>query len=156
MSAAVLLLPLCWKRLKGGTLAPAAGGRPEGRWEPQETRFTLFYQQTRFRKTWSRNGHADYHLTIDLLKLRVTLGIFTQENKGSSTWLKLKGNLTIVDCKKESPKSCFIISRFILGIHFGCCILQPWIETDGTNKGPLAVFMQHDSWRFTFAKTLRI
>lgn len=84
LGAAVLLLPLHWKRLKGGTLAPATGRAPEGHWEPQETRLTLFYvAETNFQKTRSRNGHTDDHPTTYLLKLRVLLGIFTPAIKGS-------------------------------------------------------------------------
>lgn len=69
LGAAVLLLPLHWKGLKGGTLASATGRAPEGLWKPQETRFTLFYvAETNFQKTRSRNGHTDDHPTTYLLK----------------------------------------------------------------------------------------
>ena len=109
MGTAVLLLPLHWKRLKGGTLAPATGTGPEGPSRAQQTSWnqihSLLLAGTWLKKMTSRNGHANYRPTTDLLKLKLISCIFTQAIKGSFTWLKRKekGNLTNADHRKECP-----------------------------------------------------
>lgn len=125
LGAAVLLLPLHWKRLKGGTLAPGTGRAPGGHWEPQETRLTLLYvAETNFQKTGSRNGHTDDHPSTYLLKLRLLLGIFAPAIKEALH----------DQCSKEKEIWLLLTTRspshiLLFWIHFGGPLFLPCITT---------------------------